>query len=109
MTFAHFLIRDYENFSSDLYLINLPQKYLSARAAGLILWFYIGGLCSYNLFYVAALFGWIYGGYCSYLLGRIWVLHKLSLFRYCIFIALLLSVSTFVGIETRLMIANLLE
>jgi len=108
MTFAHWLVRDYEIFSSDLHLIHLPVNYLCARAAGVFLWFFIGGLFSYNILYAAALFGWIYGGYCAYLLGRIWVLHRLSLFRYCLLIAVLFGVSLLTGTGIREFIIDLL-
>ena len=101
MTFAHWLIRDYEVFSSDLHLIHLPVNYLCARVWGVFLWFFIGGLFSYNILYAVALFGWLYGGYCTYLLGRIWVLHRLSLFRYCVFMGLLFGISLSMGIGIR--------
>ncbi len=108
MTFAHLLVRDYENFSSDLYLIHLPVNYLRSRAAGVFLWFFIGGLFSYNILYAVALFGWFYGGYCAFLLGRIWVLHRLSRFRYCMLVALLFGVSLGIGTGIREFVIDLL-
>lgn len=71
------------------------------------MWLWIGGLFSYNILYAVALFGWIYGGYCAILLGRIWVLHRLSLFRYCVLIALLFGISLSIGIGIRGFIIDL--
>ena len=107
MVFVHHLIRDYESFESDTRLILLPKRYLLTKLFGLNFWFLAGGLFSYKLFWAAAPFAWVYGGACAVELSRIWSLHRLSLVRYWLCVAVFVLLCILVGWLTRILLIRL--
>ena len=107
MVFVHYLIRDYEAFESDTRLILLPKKYLLSKLFGLNFWFMAGGLLSYKLFWAAAIFAWIYGWTCAAQLAKIWSLHRLSLVRYWLCVAVFVLLCILIGWLTRALLIRL--
>ncbi len=107
MVFLHFLIRDLEAFENDTRLILLPKKYLLSKLFGLNFWFIAGGLFSYKLFWAAAPFAWVCGGACAAQLSKIWSLHRLSLARYWLCVAVSVVLCVLVGWLARTLLIRL--